>query len=136
VDDAPVYDRLHAAVAEGEQLAARARAYLARHLHHHTEEGTAVSIATDIQNDVHDFMAVFADGYNKAKAFAEERLPQASALLEAASANPLVSAALAAVHVSPEILQSFAEALLKMDSDIAALTPAPAEPDPATASAA
>jgi hypothetical protein len=123
----PIFDRLtadaHDALADAERLAQRARAYLAAHIH---KEGTTMSIATDIENDVHAFMDTAADAYNKAKTFAEQRLPQASALLEAASGNPLVSAALSAVHVSPEILQSFAEALLKMDSDIAALTPAPA----------
>lgn len=80
--------------------------------------------------------------------FAEQHLPVLADVAQKAEANPLVQAAFAVTHVSPEVLSGMATVLLKLDADLeaaeaaktaaeqaAAAAQAPAEPEPEPAPA-
>lgn len=86
-------------------------------------------IAADIRDH---FESIKTD----AEKFLGEHVPQLADLASKAEANPLIDAALNAVHVSPSILGALADTLNKLEADLAALTPpetpagvdAPADP--------
>ena len=92
---------------------------------------TLTEIAADLKTH-------FETAKTDAERFLEEKLPVVAQLAEHAETNPLVDAAMAAVHVSPAILAGLADTLNKFEADlVAALPPEPvpsgvdAEPDPA-----
>lgn len=101
------------------------------HDHQDRPEGDTMSLASieaDITQGIHDGMDKAADLYNHFKTLAESKLPEFADLAQAAASNPLVDAALSAVHLSPAMLTALAGVVAKADADIAALTPeSPAE---------
>ena len=81
---------------------------------------------------VNDFKNHFETVKTDAEKYLTEHLPALAGLAEHAAGNPLVDAAMQAVHLSPSMLQSLAEVITRADADLAALQPAPApEPVPA-----
>lgn len=116
-----------------------------RHRYHgsqHRPEGDTMSlvetIEADISKGVTDGMEKVAEAYEHFRTLAESELPKLSGLAKTAAGNPLVDAALSAVHLSPALLTSLADMISKADSDIAAAGTAPAAPaetpaDPAQA---
>ncbi len=81
---------------------------------------------------VSELQSHFQTAKADAEAFLSDHLPRLAALAEHAAANPLIDAALAAVHLSPAVLAALADVIAKADADLAALAPAaPAEPQPA-----
>jgi hypothetical protein len=80
---------------------------------------------------VTDFKDHFETAKTDAEKFLTEHLPALAGLAEHAATNPLIDAALQAVHLSPEMLTALAAVITKADADLAALLPAPAAPEPA-----
>lgn len=81
---------------------------------------------------VTEFRQHFETAKTDAEKFLSEHLPALAGLAERAAGNPLVDAALNAVHLSPSMLQALADVITKAEADLAALQPAPAStgPDP------
>lgn len=80
---------------------------------------------------VNELKAHFETVKNDSEMFLGDELPRLAALAEHAAANPLIDAALGAVHLSPAVLAALAEVITKADADLAALAPpAPPEPQP------
>ena len=85
---------------------------------------------------VNDLKTHFESSKTAAETFLTEHLPALAGLAEHAATNPLIEAALNAVHLSPALLQGLAEVITKADAEVAALLPpAPAAPEPADPSA-
>lgn len=72
----------------------------------------------NLQQVVTDLKTHFEDAEAKAKAFLEGHLPGLADLADKAAANPLIDAALNAVHLSPEILATLAEVINKADAEL------------------
>jgi len=80
---------------------------------------------------VTDLKDHFEHSKANAETFLEQHLPALAGLAEHAAANPLIDAALAAVHLSPSMLQALADVIGKAETELAALQPAPAAPESA-----
>jgi hypothetical protein len=77
---------------------------------------------------VTDFKTHFETSKTDAEKFLTEHLPALAGLAEHAATNPLIDAALSAVHISPEMLNALATVITKVDADLAALLPPPPAP--------
>lgn len=75
---------------------------------------------------VNDFKAHFETAKTDAEKYLSAHLPALEGLVQHAASNPLIDAALAAVHLSPEMLSALAAVIAKADADLAALQPPPA----------
>lgn len=75
-----------------------------------------------------DLKTHFEQAKTAAETFLGQHLPELASIAEHAEANPLVDAAMSAVHLSPEILNALAETVKRADAALAALQPAPVEP--------
>lgn len=83
-------------------------------------------IVTDLKNH-------FEASKTAAETYLTEHLPALAGLAEHAAGNPLVDAAMNAVHLSPSMLQAFADLIAKAEADLAALQPPAPAPEPAPA---
>ncbi len=89
----------------------------------------------DIRGDVEAAKAKAEEVWNHSKSVLEQHLPQLAAVAQQAASNPLVDAALSAVHLSPGFLTSIAELVTKAEAELAAIAPQNA-PEPPAAPAA
>ncbi len=97
-------------------------------------KGTTMNLTqleADIRTEAQAAVAKAKEVVTHAETVVEQHLPQLADLAQKAATNPLIDAALSAVHVSPSFLASLAEMLMKADADLAALAPPPAPETPA-----
>lgn len=80
---------------------------------------------------VNDFQTHFETAKSDAERYLSDHLPALAGLAEHAAGNPLVDAVMNAAHLSPSMLQSFADLINRAEADLAALQPPPPAPDPA-----
>jgi hypothetical protein len=78
------------------------------------------TIEADITTGIHDGIGKAEDLLEHFRALAEDKLPEFATVAKTAAGNPLVDAALSAVHLSPELLTTLAAVITKADADLAA----------------
>lgn len=127
----PIHERL---VAEGEELAHRARTWMAAHLHH-KEGTTTMSVLDSIETELTAAENKAAEVYNHAKTVLEQHLPAIKADVAKVENEPFVKAYLGAQLAVPEHLVNAALSILTALVQ-ASPAPAAAEAPAATESAA